>query len=72
MLRTICNTVTMQNRKLGRTGIKVSCISLGCATFGREIDQAASFALMDYAVSNGINLFDTAEAYGGGQARDYR
>jgi 1-deoxyxylulose-5-phosphate synthase len=28
--------------------------------------------LMDYAVEHGMNLFDTAEAYGGGEARDYR
>jgi len=35
-------------------------------TFGREIDEASSFALMDYAVEHGMNLFDTAEAYGGG------
>jgi len=52
--------------------VEVSRIGLGCATFGREIDQSASFALMDYAVSHGISLFDTAEAYGGGEAREYR
>lgn len=62
----------MDRRELGRTGVEVSRIGLGCATFGREIDQSASFALMDYAVSHGISLFDTAEAYGGGQAREYR
>jgi 1-deoxyxylulose-5-phosphate synthase len=62
----------MEQRALGRTGITVSQIGLGCATFGREIDQAASFELMDFAVARGITLFDTAEAYGGGEARDYR
>ena len=62
----------MDRRELGRTGVEVSRIGLGCATFGREIDQSASFALMDYAVSHGISLFDTAEAYGGGEAREYR
>jgi len=41
-------------------------------TFGREIDERQSFRLMDYALQNGITLFDTAEAYGGGQARQYR
>lgn len=62
----------MEQRALGRTGIAVSKIGLGGATFGREIDQATSFELMDFAVSRGITLFDTAEAYGGGEARDYR
>jgi len=62
----------IDKRELGRTGVEVSRIGLGCATFGREIDQADSFTLMDYAISHGISLFDTAEAYGGGQARDYR
>lgn len=41
-------------------------IGLGCVTFGREIDPAASFAMMDHAVAKGITLFDTAAAYGGG------
>lgn len=62
----------MEKRILGRTGTAVSQIGLGCATFGREIDQATSFELMDFAVSRGVTLFDTAEAYGGGEARDYR
>lgn len=47
-------------------------IGLGCTTFGREISEATAFALMDYAVDHGITLFDTAEAYGGGQAREIR
>ena len=62
----------MEMRKLGRTGIEVSRLGLGCATFGREINEATSFQIMDAALEKGINLFDTAEAYGGGQARRYR
>lgn len=57
---------------LGSTGLKVGRIGLGCTTFGREIDEATSFAIMDYALANGITLFDTAEAYGGGEAKEYR
>ena len=41
-------------------------IGLGCVTFGREIDEAASFALLDHAYAKGVRHFDTAAAYGGG------
>ena len=43
-------------------------ISLGCVTFGREIDEAASFAMMDHAYAHGVRMFDTAAAYGGGES----
>ena len=46
--------------------IRLSKVGLGCVTFGREIDESQSFAIMDYAVENGIFFFDTAEAYGEG------
>lgn len=45
---------------------KITQIGLGCVTFGREIDKAASFVMMDHAVENGITFFDTAPAYGSG------
>ncbi len=57
----------MEQRTLGKSGIRASRIGLGCATFGREIPEET-----DYAVRRGITLFDTAEAYGGGQARQHR
>lgn len=41
-------------------------LGLGCVTFGREIDAAASFAIMDDAVRQGITFFDTASAYSNG------
>ena len=44
----------------------VSRIGLGCVTLGREVDEAASFALLDHALARGITHFDTAAAYGGG------
>ncbi len=56
----------MQYRRLGRTDLEVSSIGMGCVTFGREIDQAASFAVLDRAFEQGITLFDTAEAYSEG------
>jgi aryl-alcohol dehydrogenase-like predicted oxidoreductase len=48
--------------------MEVSRLGLGAVTFGREIDETASFAIMDYAFEHGINVFDTAEAYGGGSS----
>jgi aryl-alcohol dehydrogenase-like predicted oxidoreductase len=62
----------LENRQVGKTGIQVSQLGLGCVTFGREIDEKASFAIMSGALDRGINLFDTAEAYGGGNAQQYR
>lgn len=62
----------MEMKPLGSSGIVVSRLGLGCATFGREIDEASSFRIMDAALERGITLFDTAEAYGGGQARQHR
>ena len=43
-------------------------ISLGCVTFGREIDEEASFAIMEHAYSRGIAWFDTATTYGDGRS----
>lgn len=45
-----------------------SRIGLGCVTFGREIDEDASFALLDHAFARGVTHFDTAAAYGGGSS----
>ncbi len=70
--RQVCGVGAVNAKELGRSGILVPPLGLGCANFGREVDEDTSFALMDYAFERGINLFDTAEAYGAGQARDYR
>jgi aryl-alcohol dehydrogenase-like predicted oxidoreductase len=56
----------MNYRTLGKSGLKVSSIGLGCVTFGREIDEATSFQVMDHAIERGITLFDKAEAYAKG------
>lgn len=60
----------MEMRRLGRSDLQVSSIGLGCVTFGREIDEATSFAVMDRAREHGINLFDTAEAYAAGKSEE--
>jgi len=53
----------MEYRELGNTGIDVSVICLGTMTYGEQNTQAEAFEQMDYALSAGINFFDTAELY---------
>lgn len=60
----------MEVRPLGKSDLWVSSIGMGCVTFGREIDEAASFQLMDRALERGITLFDTAEAYAEGRSEE--
>jgi aryl-alcohol dehydrogenase-like predicted oxidoreductase len=53
----------MDYRELGRTGLRVSALSLGTMTFGEQNSEAEGHAQMDYAVERGINLFDASEIY---------
>ena len=53
----------MKFRKLGNTDLNVSLICLGTMTYGEQNTQDEGFEQMDYAVSKGINFFDTAELY---------
>jgi aryl-alcohol dehydrogenase-like predicted oxidoreductase len=57
----------MDYRFLGRTGLRVSPICLGTMNFGPRTDQAEAFAIMDRALEEGINFFDTANVYGSGE-----
>ena len=54
----------MQYVHLGRSGLVVSPICLGTMNFGWHTDEAESFAIMDAALDQGINFFDTADVYG--------
>jgi aryl-alcohol dehydrogenase-like predicted oxidoreductase len=61
----------MNYRRMGRTGLKVSEISLGTwINFGGKIDDSAAFAVLDAALDSGINLFDTADVYEHGRAEE--
>jgi aryl-alcohol dehydrogenase-like predicted oxidoreductase len=53
----------MEYRELGRTGVEVSTLTLGTMTFGEQNTEAQGHAQMDYALEQGINLFDAAEIY---------
>src|SRR5438132_3598191 len=54
----------MEQRILGRSGLKVSAVGLGCNNFGIGLDAAATQAVVDKAIDLGISLFDTADFYG--------
>jgi aryl-alcohol dehydrogenase-like predicted oxidoreductase len=51
-------------RNLGRSGLRVSAIGLGCNNFGGRIDQEATQKVIHKAFDLGITLFDTADVYG--------
>lgn len=54
----------METTHLGRTGLKVSRLCLGTMNFGPHTSEEDSFAIMDRALEEGINFFDTANVYG--------
>jgi aryl-alcohol dehydrogenase-like predicted oxidoreductase len=54
----------LEIRNLGRSGLRVSAIGLGCNNFGGRIDLEASRAVIHKALDLGITLFDTADVYG--------
>src|SRR5213083_1672769 len=59
---------TMQKRKLGKRGLEVSALGLGCMgmsqSYGTPPDKQAMISLIRTAVERGITFFDTAEIYG--------
>jgi 1-deoxyxylulose-5-phosphate synthase len=71
----------VERRALGRTGLSVPRLGLGCgnfggvgsapAFFGAGESEAQAFELMDAALAVGIDLFDTADAYGGGRSETW-
>jgi aryl-alcohol dehydrogenase-like predicted oxidoreductase len=58
----------MQTRELGRSGLKVSAIGLGCMgisqSYGTPLPRADGVKLIRGAVERGVSFFDTAEVYG--------
>lgn len=58
----------MQTRELGRSGLKVSALGLGCMGlshgYGQPVEQGQGIALLQAAVERGVTFFDTAEVYG--------
>jgi len=54
----------MEIRNLGRSGLRVSLVGLGCANFGSRLDKDATHAVVHRALDCGITFFDTADSYG--------
>lgn len=61
----------MHYRRLGHSGLKVSEICLGAwINFGERMEDSQTFAVLDTAVEEGIDFFDTADVYAGGKAEE--
>jgi aryl-alcohol dehydrogenase-like predicted oxidoreductase len=61
----------MKQRLLGKTGVSVSEVGLGCWQFGGDfgpMDEKTAFQIMQASIDNGINFFDTADVYGAGRS----
>jgi len=60
----------MENRFLGRTGIRVSPLCLGCMMFGGRTNPADSEKIIDAAITSGVNFLDTANVYNDGKSEE--
>jgi aryl-alcohol dehydrogenase-like predicted oxidoreductase len=54
----------VEQRNLGRSGLIVSAVGLGCNNFGGRLDYAATRAVVHKALDLGITFFDTSDTYG--------
>jgi aryl-alcohol dehydrogenase-like predicted oxidoreductase len=60
----------MDYRLLGRTGVRVSPLCLGCMMFGGRTGPEESYAIIDRALEAGINFLDTANVYSRGRSEE--
>lgn len=60
----------MEYRSLGRTGVSVSILCLGCMNFGGSTPEDESYPIIDQAIDSGINFFDTANVYSRGTSEE--
>ncbi len=62
----------MEQRNLGRSGLIVSAVGLGCNNFGARSDREATRAVVHRALDLGITFFDTSDTYGdNGASEEY-
>ena len=60
----------MEYRSLGRTGVQVSELCLGCMNFGDRTEPEDSYAIIDRAIDAGITFLDTANVYSRGRSEE--
>lgn len=60
----------MEYRSLGRTGVQVSILCLGCMNFGLPTPEDEAMAIIDAALDQGINFLDTANVYNRGRSEE--
>ncbi|WP_044423242.1 aldo/keto reductase [Pseudomonas syringae group genomosp. 3] len=60
----------MKYRKLGKSGLSVSNLTLGTMGFGSETSEKDSFAILDAFIDAGGKMIDTADVYGGGASEE--
>jgi aryl-alcohol dehydrogenase-like predicted oxidoreductase len=60
----------MEHRLFGRTGVTVSCLTLGCMMFGGRTTPEDSYTIIDRALDAGINILDTANVYSRGRSEE--
>jgi aryl-alcohol dehydrogenase-like predicted oxidoreductase len=58
----------MEQRHLGRTGLRVSRLGLGTMAWGRDTDEGEAADLLKAYLDAGGNLVDTADVFGEGEA----
>lgn len=59
----------MEYRRLGKSGLKVSALSLGSwVTFGKQVEMTEAKTLLKTAYDAGVNFFDNAEGYEAGES----
>ena len=60
----------MEYRSLGRTGVQVSILCLGCMNFGFPTPEDEAMTIVDAALEQGINFLDTANVYNRGRSEE--
>ncbi|MDP7093028.1 MAG: aldo/keto reductase, partial [Gammaproteobacteria bacterium] len=54
----------MKTKQLGNSDLEVSVVGVGCMMFGSMCDQETTTSIINTALDEGVNFFDTANIYG--------